>query len=180
MERALERSAPDDVLYREILVALGYKHNKAAMAEVARRCPLSSLEGDAPSVERRLRAAAEALPRAMWRLRNVRPANHPWRRLAGMARFLSATREEGLARGMAARPTVAAMTAWIAHDGIGEGRAAEIALNVFIPFLGRAAWERAAGGPPPASMPGLVERHGSAVSTVRRYFGALRSLKRRV
>ena len=180
MERALERSTPDDVLYREILVALGYKHNKAAMAEVARRCPLSSLEGEAPAIERRMLAAAESLPRAMWRLRNVRPANHPWRRLAGMARFLAAARGEGLARGLAGRPTLAAMTAWISHDGIGEARAVEIALNVFIPFLGRPSWERAAGGPPPPSLPGLVERHGPSVTTVRRYFGALRSLKRKV
>jgi hypothetical protein len=180
MERALERSAPDEVLYREILIALGYKRNTAAMAEVARRCPLSSLEGEAEAIERRLHAAAAALPRAMWRLRNVRPANHPRRRLAGMARLVASARGEGLARGVASRPTVAALTSWIAHDGIGEGRAAEIALNVFVPFLGREAWERAAGGPPPPSLPGLVERHGAGLTTVRRYFGALRSLKRKV
>jgi hypothetical protein len=180
MERALERSPADEVLYREILVALGYKHNKAAMAELARRCPLGSLPADGPAIERRLRAEAAALPRAMWRLRNVRPANHPWRRLAGMARFLAAARPEGLARGLAARPAPAAMTAWIAVDGVGGARAAEIALNVFIPFLGRAAWDRAACGPPPPSLPGLVERHRTGeVTTVRRYFGALRSMKRK-
>ena len=116
----------------------------------------------------------------MWRLRNVRPANHPWRRLAGMARFLAAARGEGLALGLVRRPTPAEMTAWIAHDGIGEARAVEIALNVFVPFLGRGSWELAAGGPPPPSLPGLVERHGASVTTVRRYFGALRSMKRRV
>jgi hypothetical protein len=179
MERALEPAPGDEVLHREILVALGYKQNKAAMAELARRCPLASLGGDAEAIERRLRAAAGALPRALWRLRNVRPANHPWRRLAGMARFLAAASPEGLARGLAARPTPGAMTEWLAHESIGEARAAEIALNVFVPFLGPEAWRRVADGPPPA-LPGLVERRlGEPVTTVRRYFGALRSLKRR-
>jgi hypothetical protein len=180
MERALERTEGDEVLHREILVALGYKHNKAAMAELARRCPLASLDGDAAAIERRLRAAAGALPRALWRLRNVRPANHPWRRLAGMSRFLAASSGGGLARGLAARTTPGAMTAWLAHDGIGEARAAEIALNVFVPFLGPEAWRRVADGPPPPALPGLIERHlGEPVTTVRRYFGALRSLKRK-
>jgi len=181
MERALERSPGDDVLYREILVALGYKHNKAAMAELARRCPLASLEGDAPAVERRLRAGAGSLPRALWRLRNVRPANHPWRRLAEMARFLASARAGGLARGLASRTTLPAMTAWLGAAGIGGARAAEIALNVFVPFLGPDAWRRIADGPPPPAVPGLVTRETSGpVTSVRRYFGALRSLKQRI
>jgi hypothetical protein len=181
MLRALERAPADDVLYREILIALGYKHNKAGMAELSRRCPLSALEGDGAALERLLRAAADSLPRALWRLRNVRPANHPWRRLAGAARFLASARGEGLARGLEARATPAAMAAWLDHEGIGGARAVEIALNVFVPFLGPDAWHRVADGPPPPSLPGIVARELAApVTTVRRYFGALRSLKRRV
>ncbi|HVE42783.1 MAG TPA: DUF2851 family protein [Planctomycetota bacterium] len=181
MLRAIGRASADDVLYREILIALGYKHNKPGMAELARRCPLSALDGDAPALERRLRTAADALPRGLWRLRNVRPANHPWRRLAGAARFLAAARGEGLARGLEARSSPAAMAAWLDHEGIGAARALEIALNVFVPYLGPDAWRRVADGPPPTSLPGIVARELSApVTTVRRYFGALRSLKRRV
>ena len=181
MERALERAPADDVLYREVLVALGYKHNKAGMAELARRCPRASLAADAASIERALRAAAGALPRGLWRLRNVRPANHPWRRLAGAARFLAAARVEGLARGLEARPTLPEMTAWLDHEAIGGARAAEIALNVFVPFLGPEAWRRVADGPPPPALPGLVGRlFATPPDTVRRYFGALRSIKRRV
>jgi len=181
MERALEREAGDEVLYREILVGLGYKHNKAAMAELGRRRPLRGLpHGDAEALERALRQGAAELPRAIWRLRNVRPANHPARRLAGMARFLAAARAEGLARGLAARPGLEAMTAWLAHEGIGEDRARVIAANVGLPFLGSEAWARAADGPPPP-MPGLLLRlDAERVTTLRRYFGALRALKRRV
>ena len=181
LSRARQTSGDDDVLYREILVALGYKHNKAAMAEVARRCPLETLRGNsAGEIEARLRSAAEALPRAMWRLRNVRPANHPWRRLSGLARFLAAAGEEGLARGLASRPTIEEMAAWLDPDGagqIGPARAREIALNVFIPFLGREAWRRVALERPPRR-PGAIEREfPGEVTTVRRYFGALRAMK---
>lgn len=179
LERLGERLPADELLYREILVALGYKHNKAAMAELARRCPLASLGGGAGEIEARLRSEASAMPRAIWRLRNVRPANHPWRRLAGMARFLAASGGR-LAEGLAARTAPAAMAAWVSHEGIGPSRATEIALNVFVPFLGPASWKAAAGGPAPGALPGLVERHGAgAATTVRRYFGALRLLKRR-
>jgi AcrR family transcriptional regulator len=182
VERALERAPADEALYREILVGLGYKHHKAAMAELARRCALASLpEGDAAAIERALKEAAAALPRALWRLRNVRPANHPSRRLAGLARFLAAARGEGLVRGLTARPTLPALVAWLAHDGIGAARATEIALNVFIPFLGPKAWRAVADGAPPDPLPGLLERREAPrVTTGRRYFGALRSLKRRV
>ena len=182
MRRALERGTADGALYREILVALGYKHNKAAMAEVARRCPLEALRGDAGAIEGRLRAAASSVPPEMWRLRGVRPANHPWRRLSGMARFLAAAGEEGLARGLAARASsLEGMAAWLDPDGtgqIGRSRAREIALNVFVPFLGEEAWTRAAAGPPP-DLPGPLRRLlGPRVTTVRRFFGALRLLKR--
>lgn len=181
LERALERGTPDEVLYREILVALGYKHNKAAMAELGRRCPLGSLGGTAGEIEARLLAAARALPREMWRLRNVRPANHPWRRLSGLARFLAAEAGGGLARGLASLPGPEAMAAWLDPDGtggIGPARAGEIVANVFVPFLGPAAWREVAGLPPPP-LPGAVGRSlGREVTTVRRYFGALRLLKR--
>jgi hypothetical protein len=182
MRRALERAPADEVLYREILVGLGYRQNKAGMAELARRCPLGTLEGDSGAVEARLLGEAAAMPPAMWRLRDVRPANHPWRRLSGMARFVATAREEGLARGLEARSSsLGAMTAWLDPDGtgqIGRARALEIALNVFVPFLGKEAWARAAGVRPPG-LPGPLRRLlGPRVSTVRDYFGALRLLRR--
>jgi hypothetical protein len=180
--RSLERAPADEVLHREILVALGYKHNKAAMAELARRCPLRAVAGDAGAIEGRLRAAASELPRGMWRLRNIRPANHPWRRISGMARFLAAARGEGLARGLEARAgSLESMAAWLDPDGtgqIGPGRAREVALNVFVPFLGPEAWRRVADEAPPEG-PGSIRRLlGDRVNTVRRYFGALRLLRR--
>lgn len=180
-ERALEREPADEVLYREILVALGYKLNKAPMAEVARRCPLHLLRGGVEEIHARLRAAAEELPRSLWRLRRGRPANHPWRRLEGMARFLAASAHEGLARGLRTRRSLEEMTAWLDPDGtgtIGPRRAREVALNVFVPYLGREAWNSVAEREPPP-LPGAARRRaGGEASTVRRYFGALRRSKR--
>ena len=179
-ERALEREPADEVLYREILVALGYKLNKAPMAEVARRCPLHQLRGGVSEIHARLRAAAEDLPRHLWRLHRGRPANHPWRRLEGMARFLAAAAHEGLARGLRSRRSLEEMTAWLDPDGtgaIGPDRAMVIALNVFVPYLGREAWNGVAEREPPP-LPGAARRRaGGEASTVRRYFGALRLLK---
>jgi hypothetical protein len=181
IRRALERRPPDEVLYREILVALGYKHNKAGMAEVARRCPWGSLEGPAGAIEARLRAAAAELPPASWRLKGVRPANHPWRRLSGMARFAAAALGEGLARGLAARRSIPEQVAWLDPDGtglIGPERAWQIALNVFVPFLGEGAWREAADGPAPRGPAGVPRPAGGGRWTARRAFGALRALKR--
>ena len=60
---------------------------------------------------------------------------------------------------------------------IGPSRAHEVALNVFVPFAGGEAWRRAAGGPPPP-VPGALRRaFGARITTVRRYFGALRAAK---
>lgn len=181
MERRLGRSGPDEALYRETLVALGYKQNQAAMAEVARRRPLASLPADAGGAEAALRGAAASLPAGAWRLRSVRPANHPWRRLAGMARFLAAARAEGLARGLERRRSLPEMAAWLDPDGtglIGRARAVEIALNVFVPFLGEEAWGRVAGERAPA-LPGLAARAlGGRVRTVREYFGAVALARR--
>jgi hypothetical protein len=180
LERLLERMPADEALHREILVALGYRQNQAAMAELARRRPLASLPVPTVELEPALRAEAERLPPWLWRLRNVRPANHPWRRLAGYARFLAAARAEGLAAGLARRSSLPERAAWLDPDGtglIGPQRALEIVLNVFVPFLGPAAWGEAAELPPPP-LPGAVRRAlGPRVTSVRRYFGALRLVR---
>jgi hypothetical protein len=181
--RLVERLGAAEALHREILVALGYKRNQAAMAELARRRPWASVAGlAAGKVESLYHAAADALPPAMWRLRNVRPANHPRRRLSGMARFVAAAGTEGPAASLKPGMSSAALAAPLDPDGtglIGPDRAREIALNVFVPFLGEAAWRAAAEEPPPA-LPGVLRRHlPERPATVRRYFGALRLFRAR-
>ncbi|HEX7897077.1 MAG TPA: DUF2851 family protein [Planctomycetota bacterium] len=179
--RLVERLGADETLHREILVGLGYKRNQAAMAELARRCPWRAVAGrPAGEIEALYHAAAAALPPAMWRLRNVRPANHPRRRLSGMARFAAAAGTEGPAALLRPGRSSAALAAVLDPDGtglIGPDRAREIALNVFVPFLGEAAWRAAAEEPPPPPPGALRRRLPEPPATVRRYFGALRLLR---
>lgn len=167
--RRVERLGPDEALHREILVALGYKQNQAAMAELARRVPWTDVAGrPAPDIEAVYAAAARALPPAFWRLRNVRPANRPARRLAALARVAAAW---GVAGPSSADPSTLAP--------VGPGRAREIALNVFLPFRGDAAWRAAAEQPPPPLPGELRRRFPGRIGSVRRYFGALRLLRLR-
>ena len=78
------------------------------------------------------------VPPSRWKLFRVRPANHPLRRIAGASLLVDRYIETGLAKGfedlhlasprrlierLAARPLV------------GAGRAAEVAVNVVLPFL---------------------------------------------
>lgn len=181
--RAVERRGADEMLHREILVALGYKQNQAAMAELARACPWASVAGrPAGEAEALYRAAARALPAELWRLRSVRPANRPGRRLSGLARWAASVGPAGPAAWLAAAPELdaRARAARLDPDGtgqIGPARALEIVLNVFVPYQGEAAWRAAAAGPAPA-LPGAVRRWlPGRADTVRRYFGALRLLR---
>ena len=94
-----------------------------------------------------------------------------------MARLLAAAEEEGLARGLESRRSVPEMMAWLDPDGaglIGADRARAIVFNVFVPFLGDAAWRQTADGPAPRR-PARTAALGA--TNVRTYFGALRRLK---
>lgn len=177
--RLVERLGANEALHREILVALGYKRNQAAMAQLSSRRPWRELaELPAGEIEARYLSAAAELPPGSWRLRNVRPANHPMRRLAGLARFVAAAGPGGPEAAARRDP----LGACLDPDGaglIGPARAREIALNVFAPFLGEAAWRAVADAPPPP-LPGELRRFlPEPPATVRRYFGALRLLRAR-
>jgi hypothetical protein len=183
IRRLVERLGPAEALHREVLVALGYKNNQAAMAELARRLPWRAVAGrPAGEIEARYREAAGALPPGLWRVRLARPANHPRRRLAGLARLVAAAGLDGLPAFARPELSLDELAGSLDPDGaglIGAARAREIALNVFVPFLGEASWARAAEAPPPP-LPGALRRHfPEPPRTVRRYFGALRLLRAR-
>ncbi len=115
----------EQLLYSDVLGALGYSKNRKPFLELAGRLPYADLmgacgdEGPAGSVvkleallfgmaglltvagdERHVRlwracGGGEPMPRSAWRLFRVRPANHPVNRIKGVARLLSRAREEG-------------------------------------------------------------------------------------
>ncbi|MFQ5879132.1 MAG: DUF2851 family protein [Dehalococcoidia bacterium] len=122
-------------------------------------------------LRRRWRATGgvASLPAHLWRASGARPANHPQRRMAGLARLLAGYAQQGLLTGLrqavtatagdpaslVAALTVAADGFWAGHldlSGrpwqrapalIGPGRAVEVATNAALPFL--AAWSQAHG-----------------------------------
>lgn len=128
LRRLLASASTAQVFYREILIGLGYKHNKAPFAELARLVPLSSLEGLArDGIERRLAEAARDLP---WRVRGVRPANRPRRRIEGAANWLAAAGTRAPHRPYLERP----MEASFDPERIGPDREADLRANVVLPM----------------------------------------------
>ena len=164
---------PSDALYRSLMGGLGYGGNSVAMLRLAEGQPLRALERSLRGVRREDRRAALAstllqasglssrdaspggqavapvvarpvVAREEWKLFRVRPANHPSRRLEGMAALLDRAWEDGLAAWAAALVTegnVAAVRAGlvVAADGgggalIGADRASDLAVNVMLPF----------------------------------------------
>ena len=157
-----------DALFRGLMGGLGYGGNSAAMLRLAEGLPLRALERSLRGVrwEDRRAALASTLLQASglsardaspggqavlpvvasedWKLFRVRPANHPSRRLEGMAALLDRAWDEGLAAWAAALVTegsVAAVRAGLAvtADGgggalIGADRASDLAVNIVLPF----------------------------------------------
>ena len=160
-------SDPSEALYRGLMGGLGYGGNSAPMTRLAEAVPLRALERETRGVERGARQAAlaaallrasglsgensalegqaalPALSREEWKLFRVRPANHPARRLEGMAALLDRAWDGGLAAwaaSLVADGSVAALRAGltVASEGggalIGADRAADLAVNVVLPF----------------------------------------------
>ena len=145
-------------LYRALLDALGYGGARELMSSLAAALPWPLLREALVSVQPRERVAlAEALllQGAAGELDGpLRPANHPARRLAGLARLLARhwPLEEVTAEG-APRELVAAWSAAGGRDGsalIGRARAIELLVNAVLPW--RAACCESAGDPEGASV----------------------------
>jgi len=116
----MREEPPSQVLYQGIMGALGYTRNKEQFQELARRLPLSVLEGrcrgrpysEQVSLLKALllgiaglmqdndNAAQEPMSPPRWHLFRVRPENHPARRLTGAAHLLARFMDEGLLDGV--------------------------------------------------------------------------------
>ena len=159
---------PSDALYRSLMAGLGYGGNSAPMVRLAEGLPLRALERALRGVRREDRRAAlvstllgasglssrdaslggqagmPVVAREEWKLFRVRPANHPSRRLEGMATLLDRAWDDGLAAwaaALVAEGSVAAVRAGLAVAGdggggalIGADRASDLAVNVVLPF----------------------------------------------
>jgi hypothetical protein len=158
--RLLEAVGAEQAAWEALAEALGYKHNRRAFRRIAATLPLAAaaLLPDANARIERLLASARAEP---LRVHQVRPANHPERRLAALALLVSShPRLEGWFAALVAqparlrRPPALDHPFWSRHYHagsaalprpvalVGPDRWREIAINVVIPFAHAAAAAR--------------------------------------
>jgi len=114
MENLLNIANPDEALYREIMLALGYKNNKVQFLELAMILPYSEISGfnDSDTIEKAFLYRAgfdnsrNGLPedfdfslrmnKSVWRYKGVRPYNRPEKRIKGVSSFLHKSCKDGL------------------------------------------------------------------------------------
>lgn len=120
----LAEGEPEEVLYRGLMEACGYSHNREPLRQLAHILPWRRLRAailECPSAQRiptaedilldaaGLGGASPLQPAASppWQLVAGRPENHPVRRLRGAARLLVRHVEEGLLSALAEATTTA-------------------------------------------------------------------------
>lgn len=165
VDRLLKALPAHEVLYREIMGALGFRPNRSQFEELASLAPIRLLQGrPAGEILAALRWAAgfeagdgarpawfEGVRRmdpALWRRRGVRPANYPERRIESAAALVAAAGPDGPLDAMtrellqAARlsPEEAGRELARVIEGwggqtLGALRAGEIVHNVVVPFF---------------------------------------------
>lgn len=186
-ESDLSAGDSNQVLYGGLLESLGYASNRAAFRSLAEAAPFAWLVTLAP--DQRASALLDAaglsegqgvepparLDPGGWRLTRLRPANHPTRRLAGIAEVLnrlgSHAAEELAAVVLAARRPSQIRDVVLAPPHLGRGRSDEMVVSVVLPFVLAYTGDRrvldlyAAYPPPPPTrwtrrMQGLFEDAG--------------------
>jgi hypothetical protein len=80
----LESHGPEQTAYVLIAEALGYKHNKWTFRQIAEHCPITQLR-KIISIDEKLEKLFSQLDHIPLRTAQVRPNNHPERRLATLA-----------------------------------------------------------------------------------------------
>ena len=158
LSEAIAEGGPAGALYGALLEALGYGGARALMAHVAGALPWARLEAAlaaAPAPDRARVAEALLLDAASGGIAAVvRPANHPARRLAGLAVLLA--RHRPLGEVTVEGGPAELIAAWTAGRRTGErgapigpGRAIELLANAVLPW--RAARCEAQGDGPGAA-----------------------------
>ncbi len=154
LEGELGWASPEQVLYTALMECMGYSENKLPFRLLAEALPYEQLQHDeAARVGARLHSASglvegagslALLWREQWTLGRVRPANHPLRRMLGIAELIAGSEGKGglvehlAVNGVQAGPVDLLRRIQVsAPDGspyIGAGRAVETAVNAVLPF----------------------------------------------
>jgi hypothetical protein len=162
VDRLLKALPPEEVLYREIMGALGFRPNRSQFEELAALAPVRRLRGrGAAEIFAALRwtagfddtrpawwDGADRMDASLWRRRGARPANDPERRLEAAAALLGSAGADGpldtltrlvlnassLSPEEAGRELARTIERW-GRPALGTPRAGEIVHNVVVPFF---------------------------------------------
>ena len=136
MRNLLKIAEPDEALYREIMLSLGYPKNKVQFLELALMLPFREIQNlkERKIIEKALLYRAgfieskERLPdtfdfslrmdKSVWNFKGIRPANHPEKRIMGISYLLSETASDGLANFIIQKIHVW-VTSAVASDNVG-------------------------------------------------------------
>lgn len=164
LEALVESVGFEQAAWEALAEALGYKHNRRAFRRLAIATPLASV-ALLPDADRRIEVLLAAARSVPLRVHQVRPANHPERRLAALALMASSHPRLGEWFGALAaqperlkRPPALEHAFWSRHYRagaallprpvalVGPDRWREIVVNVILPWAHAAAVARGAEG----------------------------------
>jgi hypothetical protein len=164
MKNLLKIAVPDEALYREIMLSLGYKKNKVQFQELAMILPYSEIRKlknqeiieNALLYRGGLVNSKSGLPKDfdtslkmkknVWRYQSVRPPNFPERRIKSISGFFSESCENGIyeffkqriqenfTSSVNGRSASQIVNNIVSFEGIGQSRGLEIFFNILLPF----------------------------------------------
>lgn len=164
MKNLLKIAIPDEALYREIMLSLGYPKNKVQFLELALILPYREIQKlkTQPLIEKALlyRAGfiqdAHGLPddfdtslkldKSYWIFQSIRPVNFPDKRIEGISYLLSETIEKGIynyfkeqiAKNIVERLDKSSAKKTVekimSFKGLGINRKREMFFNILLPF----------------------------------------------
>lgn len=130
---ALRPHERNQVLYEEVMNALGYKRNSSAFRRIAEIVPYAALVAEPDNAEAALLTASSFMD---WNRAGLRPRNFPEVRLAAAARLFG-TRNVGCITetdDFSPRALRRMVEFLSAEHVMGRGRAAAVIANVIVPF----------------------------------------------
>ena len=161
MQNLLKIALPDEALYREIMLSLGYPKNKVNFLELALILPYSEIKKliDREIIEKALLYRAgftsdrKGLPdefdlslrmdKSVWEYRGIRPANFPEKRIKGITDLLVKGIEKGLVNlflekvrsQIQNKNPKSALKKIMDFEGVGNQRKEAMFFNIVMPFL---------------------------------------------
>jgi len=164
MKNLLKIAVPDEALYREIMLSLGYKKNKVQFQELAMILPYSEIckMKNRETIEKALLyrgglvGSKDGLPKDfdtslemkknVWKYQGVRPPNFPERRIKNISGFFSESCENGIyeffkqriqesfTSSVNGRNASQIVNQIVSFKGVGQARGLEIFFNILLPF----------------------------------------------